>query len=679
MGINFKNSRILGSMILVLSVLILLTAKLIQVQITSHAQLLEESKVTNSYKVKIPAARGEILDRNGQKLVTNRQGNALTVIYGEFPTDNASRNAALLNTLNLLERRSERDKIVNNLPLELDGTGNIAFKADSEREIKNMKSKDLFYLASYATPQDCYNAMIEKYELQGLSILDALRVGNLRYELSRNGFSHSTPVTIAEDVSDETVLMIKENAGQAYTGVDVQIIPYREYVDGTIAPHLLGTTTKMTAELYADLKDKGYGLNDIVGESGIEQAMESYLRGEDGEITVKVDADGNISTQITKEPVQGHTIQLTIDKELQRVAQDQLAQTILNPSPNQKKSPNAGSVVVQDVNSGEILAAANYPTFDVSRYREDYDNLAQNSNLPLWNRFALGTYSPGSTFKLGIALAALETGVITPDYTFQCTGTVNWHGGDWYCQGGKSHGTVNVYTAIQESCNLFFYECAEKLGIQKMNEFCADLGFGQKTGVEITEAKGSLSGKEYADSMGLDWSIGQVYLSAIGQSYNQATMLQLASYTATIANGGTHYQSRFVKQILSYDCSEVVSTTKTNVLETLDIATNALTVTKDAMRRVVTSGTATGLNTGVSVPMAAKTGTSELKVNGVDTTNGFLVSYAPYESPEISIAAVLENSSSGAFLGNLEKEITNTYFASNEYVKRPQGYIELLP
>lgn len=683
MGINFKNSRILGSLIIVITALLVLGGKLIQVQVVNHKELLEESKISSSYKVKIPAARGEILDRNGQKLVTNRQGNALTVVYGSFPPsdDNASRNAVILNTLNLLASRGEGDKLVSHLPLEMDGAGNIVFTADSEREIKTLRSKDQLYLASYATAEDCFKALVKKYELEQFSTADALRVGAMRYELNRNGFSYSTPVTIAEDVSDETVLIIKENANSAYTGVDVQVTPYREYVDGTIAPHLLGSTTKMTAELYADLKDKGYGLNDIVGESGIEQAMESYLRGEDGEMMIEVDDEGNVTTEITKEPVQGRTIVLTIDKDLQKIAQDQLAESITTPNVYQKGSPNAGAVVVQNVNTGEILAAANYPTFDISTYRENYEELSKQSNLPLWNRFAQGTYSPGSTFKPGIALAALETGTITDDYTFTCAGSMEFRGQRIQCQGGESHGTVNVYSAIAKSCNLFFHDISQQLGIQKMNEFDTDLGFGQKTGVEITEAKGILSSKEYAESIGANWTAGYVYQSAIGQAYNQATILQLASYTATMANGGTRYQSRFVKEILSYDCGEVISASKPNVFETLDLKTNSLSIVQQGMRDVVVKeyGSANKSLKDAVVPMAAKTGTAEVVINGEEFKNGFLISYGPYENPEIAIAAVMERSSSGAFLGAMEREIANAYFSATDYVKRPQGYIELLP
>lgn len=686
MGINFKNSRILGSLIIVVAALIVLGGKLIHVQIIDHQLLLAQSKVTSSYKVKIPAARGEILDRNGQKLVTNRQGNSLIVTYGAFPSgkDNGARNQILHNTLRLLDRSGQSDKIVTHLPLTQDAAGNIIFTEDSQQEIKNMKSKDLFYLADYATALDCFQAMAEKYELQGYSTQDALRVGGLRYELSRSGFSYSTPVTIAEDVSSDVVLLIKENANQSYNGLDVQVSAYREYTDGSIAPHILGTTTKMTAELYAKLKAKGYGLNDIVGESGIEQAMESYLRGTDGEKIIKVDEDGNVTEEVTKEPVQGRAIVLTIDKDLQKVAQDQLAAVIPTIQSSSKNAAlgfsNAGAVVVEDVRTGEILAAANYPTFDISRYREDYDALSKQSTLPLWNRFAMGTYAPGSTFKPGIALTALETGSITEDYTYKCTGVMEYRGQEFHCQGNKAHGTVNVYEAIEESCNLFFYSLAEKMGIQKMNEFSSDFGFGQRTGVEITESKGILSGKEYADSIGADWTAGQLLQSAVGQSYNQTTILQLASYTSTIANGGTRYQSHFVKQILSYDCSEVVSDTKPSALETLDLKTNALGVVQNSMYQAVhgKNGSAMSLKT-ANIPMAAKTGTAEVGAGDSMYTNGFLVSYAPYDKPEIAIAAVAEHARGGAYLGAVEREIANAYFSTTEYVVKPQGYIDLLP
>lgn len=325
MGINFRNSRILGSLAIVVSVLVLFVGTLLSIQIVHHDEYLQMSKTQKVYSVPIVAARGEIVDRNGNPLVVNRQGNAVVLDYATFPSseDNAARNKVIIELIRLFE--SHGVEWVNELPLVLDGNGNVQYAPDSEKEIKRLKSKDQLHLATYATAQNCLDALIDKYEIYGYSTADTLKIAAIRYELTLKGFSMRNAVTIAEDVSDEILQIIKENSLTTYQGADIRVVPYREYVDGTIAPHVLGTTTKMTAELYEDLKEEGYGMNDIVGESGIEKAMESYLRGKDGVMQVSIDKDGNVTKKVVKQPMQGNTIVLTIDKDLQKVAQDSLA------------------------------------------------------------------------------------------------------------------------------------------------------------------------------------------------------------------------------------------------------------------------------------------------------------------------------------------------------------------
>ncbi|MCC8023410.1 MAG: hypothetical protein LIO46_06520, partial [Clostridiales bacterium] len=389
MGIDFRNPRITGIIAILSATVLLFTGRLFDFQILQNDYFLERSTKRNAYTVTIPAVRGEIVDRNGNPLVTNRQGNAIILDAAYFPSsnDNHRRNPIILDLLNLFDAHGE--EWVNTLPLELDNAGNVVFSEDSDTEIGTMKSKDNLYLAGYATAQDCFDRLVEKYELQDYSVSDALRIGAIRYELTLQSFSISNPVTIAEDVSDETVQIIKES-GDTYLGADVQITAYREYVDGTLAPHIIGVTGKITAEEYQELQDQGYGMAAIIGPSGVAKAMEDYLRGESGEMTVTIEDDGSVTKEVTKQPKQGGTVVLTIDRDLQREAQDTLADVVAEVG-EEANEPSAGAVVVQNVNTGEILAAASYPTYDLSTYREDYESLGANAQIPRCHRFDPGT------------------------------------------------------------------------------------------------------------------------------------------------------------------------------------------------------------------------------------------------------------------------------------------------
>ena len=404
--------RSLTAIILVIALVCTFGYTLYDIQIVNGEYYRAQNSTLSTYTVTIEAARGEIVDRNGNPLVTNRQGNSIILDAAYFPSseENDERNAIIMNLIELFEANGE--EYVNNLPLVQSADG-IAFTED-EDAVATMKSEDMFNLQSYATAQNCFDAMVEKYGLEGYDTATALKIGSIRYELTRLLFSIENPVTIADDVSDETVAAIKEDQ-QTYLGADVLAVAYREYADSTLAPHILGSVRKINAEEYAELRDEGYGINDTIGESGIEAAMESELRGTPGELTITIDADGNVTEEITKEPIQGNTVVLTIDRDLQRIAQQQLEITCNEVSASQ----SAGAVVVEDVNTGAILAAASYPTYDLQDYYDSYSSLASNSRQPLFNRFALGTYAPGSTFKPAMACAALEEGVIDESTTFR--------------------------------------------------------------------------------------------------------------------------------------------------------------------------------------------------------------------------------------------------------------------
>lgn len=637
---------------------------LYDIQIVNEEYYKAQNNAVKTYTVSIEAARGEIVDRNGNSLVTNRQGNSIILDAAYFPSskNNKERNEIIFNLIRLFEANGE--EYVNNLPLQLNG-GNVYF-TDDEKAITTMKSKDMFNLQGYATAQNCFDAMVEKYSLEEYDKETALKIGGVRYELTRLLFSIENPVTIADDVNDETVAVIKEDKAK-YLGADVKAVAYREYTDSTLAPHILGTVRKINAEEYSELKDSGYNITDTIGESGIESAMESELRGTPGELTITIDADGNVKEEVTKNPIQGNTVVLTIDKDLQKLAQDKLRDTCNEVS----ISYSAGAVVVEDVNTGEVLAAASYPTYDINDYYESYSKLAENSRKPLWNRFALGTYAPGSTFKPMMACAALEEGVVTESSTFRCKGTFQYYDITFHCLNNRVHGSEDVKEALRDSCNIYFYNCADKLGISKMNQYASMFGLGEKTGVEISEASGILADPASAQKYNRQWQMGDTIQSAIGQSDNLFTPLQLSNYCATVANSGTRYELHFVKAIIN-TASGSINETGATVAEDLPISDNTFKIVREGMRMVATSGAPGSVFKKINTSVACKTGTSQVIKNGQKVNNGFLITFAPYESPEISIASVIELAGSGTSTAEITSSIIDYYYSNNTDEKPAQ-------
>ena len=675
MKLRHKSARPVIALFMVALVVFGFGFKLFDIQIKNHDYFVKKNSTMQTYTVQIPAARGDIVDRNGNQLVTNRQGNSIILDATVFPSadDNEARNTIILNLINIFEKNGE--EYVQHLPLQANSNGQIGFLTNDdldEKDIAAMKSENMLNLQPYATAQNCFDAVVEKYGLEKYDPITAIKIANIRYELTLMMFSYNTPVTIAEDVNQNTVAAVKDNT-EMYKGADVRTVAYREYVDSTIAPHILGTVRKINAEEYEKYKDEGYKITDEIGESGIEYAMEKYLRGTDGEMTITKNSDGTITREVTKPPIQGDTVVLKIDIGLQKVAQDNLKAVCDEVDANS----SAGAVVVEDVNTGELLAAASYPTYDLADYYEKYDQLIKDKRNPLWSRFALGTYAPGSTFKPAVACAALEEGVITKDTEFKCSGTMKFYDQTLQCLHQKAHGNENVAEAIRDSCNIFFYKTSLEIGINKMNEYCSMLGFGEKTGVEIPESKGVLAGRTERENAGGYWNLGDTVHAAIGQSDNLFTPLQLANYCSTIANGGTRYEAHFVKSVISKS-NNAISYKEPKVAENTGFSKATLSTVQGSMRDVAKSGAPSRIFDKLNVNLAAKTGTSQVKVKGQDRNNGFLITYGPYENPEIAVSSVVELAGSGTETAALTSSVYNYYFADNSDEKKAENTATLL-
>ena len=659
---------------------------LIKVQLIDGDEYAGAVNTAAQSTVPIKAAGGEIVDRNGKPIVVNRQGYSIIFDYSYFPSkkENNERNSIIISLVRLFEQSGV--EWTNDLPIVIDASGGLVYKADSEKEIQVMKSKDMLNLNSYATAQNCYDAMVEEFGIDpSYSLRDGLKIAAVRYQMLLNGFGVSTPYTFAEDVDEVLVAKIKENSA-TFKGVDVQVVPYRKIVDGTLAAHIIGTVGKISAEEYAELKDKGYGMNDVVGKSGIEYAMESYLRGEDGEKVVSVDADGNVTETVTKEPRQGDTIVLTIDSDMQKIAQDTFeswTEAYAKSSKNKYGVPAGGALVVNDPNTGEILTIVSYPTYDLITYSENYSELSNDSRTPLWNRALRSTYAIGSTSKPSVAIAAIEEGLTNRDRVIRCTREFQYLDHTFYCNINHKDRNLTLRTALQDSCNIYFYTCGEELGVSRLNEYRSMLGLGVKTGIELTEAEGIQDSPEYRESIGQTWQPGYLILSSIGEGGTRFTPIQLANYVATIANGGTRYEQHLIKSIKSADYSETILEKTPKVALETGISKYAIDCVTEGMEYVVNNNNIIqSALKGLEVQTAAKTGTSEENrtINGVShvINNGLYITFAPSRDAEIAIAMICEGVYGSSSLAQIAKPIYEYYFNSSQTAAGPQSENTLL-
>lgn len=668
-------------------------ADLFRIQVV-HAEDYTTQKIAlRSAETTVPAARGEILDRNGVPLVTNEQVNSIVLDASYFPpkSEQAKRNEILAALIRVTESAGA---VWNDmLPLVFDANGQIQYKENAEGDIAFLKSREVLHLNTYATAQNCLDGLVELFALEGYDAQMARKIASVCYGLKRISFSAANPYTFASDVPDALAAVLKENSA-FYQGVDVRVTTVRKYADGTLAPHILGIVGKMNAEeyksrkaefetAYADeslteaqrraLSLRAYAMDDTIGKFGIESAMEKYLRGTNGVMTTTTDASGEKNTEITTAPINGDAVILTLDAPFQKRVQDALA-AFVEQYRDKQAIPAVGSAVVMDVKTGGVLACATYPSYDLTTYTRDYSTLSADKSAPLWNRALQSTYAPGSTMKPVVAIAGLEEGVIRADTKIRCNHIyTQFPDTPFKCLG--YHGNIDVREALNQSCNIYFYETGRLLGINRMNDYCTRFGLGQKTGVEINESAGVLASVSYRENHGGIWYPGDTVQAAIGQSDNLFTPIQLANYAATLANGGTRYRAHLVKSVKRADFSETILQNDGEILNETGVSAENLRVVKEGMLRL---GSRLSAFKKLPVQVAAKTGTAEskAKVDGkiVEGLNGFMISFAPYEDPEIAVAVAIENLNSGSATAVLVSEIYDAYFNMTENYTPAQDY-----
>ena len=743
--------RILCILVLLALIMTSLGTALYDLQINNGEEYYQQSQRKILESQTVEAARGQILDRNGRVLVSNRVVYQVMLDTSPMKED---RNQIILSLIQVC--REEGVEWTDTLPishtqpftfttetpyysLSLDEEGNTVktltqlgrlslamgwleedptkdpepVSSDQEEEpeqpglwdqIKSFfsggssdsnlssSSSQEQAPASLPTAEELLGKMCASFSLAGEGAVDAkaakaageevpaLNIGDMAprdaraaagvlYELYLRSkeITWSTYV-FAQDVDIDFISRVKE---LSLAGVNIQATTVREY-HTTYAAHILGRTGPIYDyewDYYktADLDGDGvadYQMDDTVGKDGVELAFESYLRGTPGVKQVERDTSGKVISETWQsEPEPGDNIVLTLDLDLQAAVEDILASSL--PNLNSEEVEGAACVVL-DVNNGEVLSCASYPTFDLANYSRDYDENAANPLKPFLNRALSGLYPPGSTFKMITAIAGLEEEIITPTTIIRDLGRYTYYSSPqpecWiYRQRGGTHGDQNVTQAITNSCNYFFYDVGRRLGIQTLEKYAAMFGLGEKTGIELSESAGVMAGPEFTESMGGTWYEGGTLSVAIGQESTQVTPIQLANYIATLVNGGTRYSTHLLKEVKSSDFSQILHTYEPQVLSTVDIQEENLAAVKQGMLDLTTTSLARYFGS-LGFQVGAKTGSAQ--VSAQSESNAVFVCFAPYDDPEIAVSIVVEHGGSGSELAAIAADILSYYFSS---------------
>lgn len=692
-----SSSRLAAFALVVVLLIALCAGTLYKLQIIEGAAYYEESQNSLTSYPSVTAARGNILDRYGRVLVSNRECYNLKISDTRLFSDEVEDpNAVILQMINLVEAAG--DTYTDDLPITLEPPFEYTNMTDIQRTLLDayLKAKGL---DEDTTAVELMSYFRTRYEIANSYTAEEMRkiasvryAVNVRYEINTNSYIF---------VEDASIDLISDLMGVVGNVVEVETSYVREY-NTQYAAHILGYVQAMSEEDMAKYRpedeNSGYDYDTKVGRDGVEAAFEDWLHGTNGEARVKRTANGTVtSTVYLEDPVPGNHVYLTIDIQLQEQV-ERILETGIYELQIERNDDNAeavaegrldevrediqgGAIVVVDVKTGEPLAIASYPTYDLATIIEDYADLLEADYDPLFNRALMGAYAPGSTFKPCTAIAGLTENIINTETQIECTGIFTKYESQGYApacwiytqmDGQLTHGYDNVTEALKDSCNIFFYTVADDLGIRKLMEYAEDFGLGESTGIELTETTGNMSNPDNHLNYDVDaWVDGDTVQAGIGQSDSMFTPLQIAEYCAAIANGGTRHSAALLKSVRSYDYSRQLYQNKTEVLSTVDSADYNWAAVQRGMYLMandITSSSNTVYYTlgnysynGVSLPVAAKTGTSQLGEG--KTNNAIFMCYAPFDDPEIAVAIVVERGLSGANLSRMARNVLDAYFS----------------
>lgn len=707
---NLPRYRLLAFGVIVFFLVAVCTGKLYQLQIVQGSAYYDTSLNSLVSYTSVEAARGNILDRYGRVLVSNRTSYNLVInTIKLFSEDVEDPNAIILNMVNIVERSGAT--FIDDLPI----TNAPPF------EYTDMTAYERTLLEAYferheldknTTAVELMSYFRSRYKIDNnYSAEDVRKISAIRYALNVRFAINTNPYIFVEDASIDLIGALMSEVGNI---IEVERGYVREY-NTKYAAHLLGYIGDITPEqleMYVLDENSGYNYDTKVGQAGVELAFEEWLHGIDGSSRVTRNRYGTITnTTYVEEPVPGNHIYLTIDIQLQETVERALENGIVSLQQERdqenatavqngmtddvKEDIQGGAVVVVDVNTGNPLAMASYPTFDMTNVREMYAEYESAKNAPLFNRTTQGTYAPGSTFKPLVALAALSENIINTETRIDCEGVFTKYADQGYApecwiwtQNGFTHGNDNVSEAIRDSCNYFFYSASDMMGIDIMDEYARDFGLGESTGIELPEETGNMANPDNHLDYDVDeWVLGDTLQAGIGQSESQFTPLQLAEYCAAIANGGIRHSASILKSVRSFDYSTKLYENQTQVLSVIESADYNWSAIQNGMYLMANDPNSSSYAVyqelgnysynGNTIGVAAKSGTSQL--GGNLTPNSIFMCYAPYEDPEIAIAIVIERGASGAKAVSIAKDVLDAYFSSRSPSAVAEGEYELLP
>lgn len=631
---------------------------------------------------RVKAARGDILDKNGNLLVSNRASYDLVINHYVLLTAKGTNQ----HLYNLVKRcQSEGITYTEHFPISQERPFTYTL-SEYNSAYQDYFQSFLAYtggLDSDITAPLLVDKLREHYDMPAeWTDEEARQVIGLRYELTLRNCVQSLPSYVfVTDASDEELSAVVE---LNIPGMNVEASTVREY-NTKYAAHILGYVGAMNAEQWEYYKHiDGYEMDAEIGQDGLEKAYEEYLHGIDGWREDTVTTDGTlVSSRYISEPQAGSNVEVSIDINLQMAAEDTLGgiiEELRNQEPYEDGTmpkgteAEGGAVVAIDVKTGQILTCASYPSYDLSTFFENYEEIAADPYKPLYNRALLGTYPPGSTYKMSMVVTAMENKVIDSSTTIYDKGKYDKYTGfPVYCLAytgyGYTHGSINAAQALMVSCNYFFYELGDRIGISKIDATAKGLGLGERTGVELPEYIGQRANPETKAEIhtgdNKEWYAGDQILAAIGQSENRFTPIQLCVYTATLANQGNRYKATFMSRVVSADYREKLAQNETVLMSHLDISDETYNTYKSGMVAVAhnDSGTAAGTFLNYPITVAAKTGTAQMDGK---PDNGAFVCFAPADDPQIAIAVYGEKAASGAKLAPVAKAMLDIYFEVGE-------------
>lgn len=626
--------------------LFLFLGKLFSLQLIEGADYLAKATASPSSTTIATAARGEIWDSEGNTWVSNGLSWDATLESSAFSLD--AEKLLLLYEFSLSQNRTILDSlpIESSYPYSLTEESSLFTRYLGEVDIADSDDGEALLTklsALYALPKDLSNK--ERRALVGILY---------ELDLRRKGLSW-TDYHPFESL-DLLAISTLQELGIDYLSFSPK--SQRAYASSAGA-HILGTVGAISSEALETYQSLGYAMDETVGKDGAELAFESYLHGNSG---ILVESEETSSYEPL--PQSGNHIELTISLSLQEKVEEILASEV-----SQLADAKGAAVVMMDVNSGDILSLASYPSYDLSTFYEDYSCLLNDELNPLFNRAIQGRYAPGSTFKMVTAVAALEEGIISPDTEILDTGIYTYYSTPqpscWiFRELGETHGIETVTSAITDSCNVFFYDIGRRLGIDLLENYAHAFGLGKGTSSPLLgEVTGTVAGQNYTESLGQVWQEGSTLSAAIGQENNSFTPLELCNYIATLANGGTRYKAELLKAVYPSDGGAPLFTSTPTVLDTLTISQETWDAVTLGMLNLCTEGSLSGIFADLDFSVAAKTGS--VQVSGKETANAVFVAFAPYENPEVALAIVVEEGGSGGNLAPMAAEMLKSYFGTS--------------